>query len=88
MNVIALTKYSHGYSGFLELDDSYVFFQFSGKGCKLIQHYPKCDYTSYEHFIDVIRKFTRASFFFDQPVQIVELSKEELYRVYAESQQA
>ena len=84
MKVIALTKYSHGYSGFLELQDSYVFFQLSGKEHKLIQRYPKSDYTSYEHFIDVIRKFTRASFFFNQPAQIVELSKEELSRIFHE----
>ena len=84
---MALTKYSHGYSGFLELDDSYVFFQLSGKDYKFIQHYPKSDYTNYEHFIDVIRKFTRASFFFSQPARIEELSKNEIDRVYAESQQ-
>ena len=87
MQVIALTKYSHGYSGFLETDDSYVFFQVSNKNYKLIQTYPKKDYTSYEHFIDVIRKFTRASFFFRHPAQILELSKEELDRIYDESEQ-
>ena len=86
MQVIALKKYSHGYSGFLETDDSYVFFQLSGQEYKFIQRYPKKDYASYEHFIDVIRKFTRASFFFRHPVQILELSKEELDRIYDESE--
>jgi len=86
MNVIALTKYSHGYTGFLELEDRYVFFQCAGERHKFLQQYLKSDYENHDHFIEFIRKFVHATFFLNRPVRIRELTKEELDRVYAESQ--
>ena len=86
MKVIALKKYSHGYSGFFEIEDRYVFFHFSNGRYKVLQQYVKSDFENYDHFVDVIRKFVRSTFFLNCPETISDLNREELDRVYAETQ--
>ncbi len=86
MKVIALKKYGHGYSGFFETEDRYSFFHFSNGRHKALQQYLKSDFENYDHFVDVIRKFVRSTFFLKCPVTISVLNREELDRVYAEAQ--
>ena len=79
IKVISLNSYGAGYKGFIEEQDKYVFFILSRKGeLKKLQNYYKKDYTSYEHFVEVLCRFAPRSFFLKEPLYVESMSIGEL----------
>ena len=83
MHLMGLKKYRHGYVGFVETDNRYLYFQFSRDTYKILQTYLKKDYESTDHFISVIRKFVHATFFFRRPVLMEHINQASLEKILA-----
>ncbi len=83
--IICLRSYANGYTGFVEENETYVFFRFSrnGKMTKVLE-YKKSDYTDYGHFLGNISRFFASSFFLKEPISLESASIEELDRIYQE----
>lgn len=71
MKIMCLRSYSHGYTGFMEEQDQYVFFQFPRRGkIRRLVTYDKSQFTNYRHFVGGISKFIPHLFFLEQPVAV------------------
>jgi hypothetical protein len=81
--ILCLRSYSNGYTGFMEEEDNYTFFQFSRNG-KLtrVMEFDKSDYTDYGHFIGGITRFFPATFFLREPIPFESISIRELDRIF------
>ena len=83
MKLIALKRYTTGYTGFLDEKDSYVFFKFSRKGqLKKLIKYEKSYFVNFQHFMCRITRVFTYSFFLEKPVDLETITIEELDRVH------
>jgi hypothetical protein len=80
--ILALKSYTNGYTGFIEEEECYTFFQFPRNGeLTKIMEFDKSDYTDYGHFIGGITRFFPLSFFMREPVSVESISISELDRI-------
>ena len=80
--IISLRSYSQGYTGIIEEDDKYVFFNVSKKEkIKRLLNY-KEDYPTYEHFVGAISKFAPPSFFLKEPIYVESMTIAEIDKMY------
>jgi len=82
LRIIALKAYTKGYTGFLENEASYVFFNTTKGKYRPVQSYPKSDFESFHHFITLMSKFVNSSFFLKAPVEIAAIDMEMLDRIH------
>jgi len=82
MRIIGLKAYRIGYTGFLENEEAYLFFNMVKNRFKPVQEYPKDDFESYHHFISLMGKFVRSSFFLKTPVEVSSIDMETLDRIH------
>jgi hypothetical protein len=81
--ILSLRSYSSGYTGFIEENDCYAFFQFSRNGeLTKIMEFDKSDYTDYGHFFGGITKFFPLNFFLKEPITVESISISELDRIF------
>ena len=78
MRIIGLKAYCKGYTGFVESDDTYTFFNLSRGRFKPVQAYPKKDFENHHHFITLMSKFMTSSFFLNKPVEVSRIDKDTL----------
>ena len=78
MRIIGLKAYRKGYTGFLENEGAYIFFNTIKGRYKPIQSYPKHDFESHHHFITLMSKFVNSSFFLKTPVDVAYIDMETL----------
>ncbi len=83
MRVFCIRRYSHGYTGFVEDEDEYAFFQFPrrGKLRKLFAH-DKNDYPDYHYFVGAMSKFIPRLFFLEQPIPFEPVTIEQLDKIH------
>jgi hypothetical protein len=82
MKVMCLRSYSHGYSGFLEDGNRYLYFHFPRQGeLREVMTFAKEDYADYGHFVGGITKFFPYNFFFKTPVALESCTIEEFDRI-------
>lgn len=81
MRIIGLKAYKRGYTGFLENEDAYVFFNTVNGQYRPVQSYPKNDYESFHHFTTLMSKFVNSAFFLEKPVDITTVDMETLDRI-------
>lgn len=85
MELLLLKAYGSGYRGCLIEQDSYLFFQYSRKrGLKRLKSYPRKDFKDTTQFMAMMQKFITPPSFFNPPIPINALVKEELDRVHRE----
>ena len=82
MRIIGLKAYNKGYTGFLEKEDAYVFFNTNRGKYRPVQSYPKSDFESFHHFTALMSKFVNSSFFLKRPVDIAAVDMETLDRIH------
>ena len=82
MRIIGLKSYKKGYTGFLENDEAYVFFNTVNGQCREVQSYPKSDFESFHHFTTLMSKFVNSAFFLKTPVDITAVDMETLERIH------
>jgi len=82
MKIISLLQNEGpSFYGFVENGPMYLEFYFSkDKRVRFGTSYPKADYSDYSHFQNVMLKFNPEIPFLLQPIQIKEISLEELLR--------
>ena len=83
MRIIGLKAYRSGYTGFLENDEAYVFFNTAKGKYRQVQSYPKNDFENFHHFTTLMSKFVNSAFFLKTPVEITAVDMETLDRIYA-----
>jgi hypothetical protein len=83
MRLIGLKAYQKGYTGCVEDEDAYIFFNFVHQTYKPIQSYPMHKFENRLHFISTMGKFMRTSFFFKEPIEITSITIESLNRCCA-----
>lgn len=81
LRIIGLKAYCKGYTGFLENDESYLFFNTVRGGFRPVQSYPKEDFESHHHFITLMSKFVKSSFFLKTPVEVSSVDMATLDRI-------
>jgi hypothetical protein len=80
--ILSLRSYVNGYTGFIEEEDRYTFFQLSrNRGLTRIMEFDKSDYTDYGHFLGGITKFFPLNFFLKEPITVESISIPELDRI-------
>ena len=84
VRIIGLKAYRTGYTGFLENDEAYIFFNTARGEYRPVQSYPKSDFENYHHFTTLMSKFVNQSFFLKTPVNIARADKETLDKIYAD----
>lgn len=82
MRIIGLKAYLKGYTGFLENEDAYIFFNTVKGQYRAVHSYPKSDFESFHHFTTLISKFVNTSFFLKKPVEITHINMETLGRIH------
>ena len=82
LRIIGLKAYQKGYTGFLENEEAYIFFNTIKGQYRAVQSYPKNDFESYHHFTTLMSKFVKASFFLKTPVEITHINMETLGRIH------
>ena len=82
MRIIGLKAYKKGYTGFLENEEAYVFFNTFKGQYRPVQLYPKSDFESFHHFTTLMSKFVNSAFFLKTPVYISTLDMETLDRIH------
>ncbi|MDY6953181.1 MAG: hypothetical protein SWE60_16865 [Thermodesulfobacteriota bacterium] len=84
MRILSLRSYVNGYTGFIEDEGSYTYFNFPRKGkLNRLLTYPKSDYSDYGHFLGGISRFFPSTAFLKEPVPITSCTMAELDRVFA-----
>ena len=82
MRIIGLKAYKKGYTGFLENEEAYVFFNTVNGQYRPVQSYPKNDFESFHHFTTLMSKFVNRSFFLKTPVDITAVDMDMLDRIH------
>ena len=82
MRIIGLKAYKKGYSGFLENEEAYIFFNTVKGQYRPVQSYPKGDFESFHHFTTLMSKFVNSAFFLKTLVDISALDMETLERIH------
>lgn len=82
MRIIGLKAYRKGYTGLLEDEEAYVFFNTLKGQYRPVQSYPKCDFESLHHFTTLMSKFVNSAFFLKAPVKIAAIDMETLDRIH------
>ena len=82
MRIIGLKAYKKGYTGFLENEEAYIFFNTVKGQYRPVQSYPKSDFESFHHFTTLMSKFVNSAFFLKTPVDISALDMETLDRIH------
>lgn len=82
MRIIGLKAYQKGYTGFLEDEEAYVFFNTVKGQYRPVQAYPKSDFESFHHFTTLMSKFVTAAFFLKTPVDIPAIDMQTLDRIH------
>jgi hypothetical protein len=82
LRIIGLKAYKKGYTGFLENEEAYVFFNTIGRQYHPVQSYPKKDFEGFHHFFTLMSKFVNSSFFLKTPVDIAAVDMETLDRIH------
>jgi len=82
LRIIGLKAYKKGYTGFLENEEAYVFFNTTRGQYRPVQSYPKSDFESFHHFLTLMSKFVNSSFFLKAPVEIAAIDMEMLDRIH------
>ena len=82
LRIIGLKAYRKGYTGFLENEEAYVFFNTFKGQYRPVQTYPKKDFESFHHFTTLMSKFATRAFFLKIPVEIAAVDMETLDRVH------
>ena len=81
--ILSLRSYAKGYTGFIEEEDRYTFFQFSRNGgLTRIMEFDKSDYTDYGHFLGGITRFYPLNFFMKEPITVESISISELDKIF------
>ena len=81
--ILSLRSYLNGYTGFIEENDYYTFFQFPRNGeLTKIMEFDKSDYTDYGHFLSGLTKFFPLNFFLKEPITVESISISELDRIF------
>ena len=83
MRIIGLKAYQNGYTGCIEYEDRYELFNFARKRYTPIQEYPSGAFEDRRHFISAMGKFIPGTFFLQEPIEIVAVTRETLGRCYA-----
>jgi hypothetical protein len=81
LRIIGLKAYKKGYTGFLENEEAYIFFNTTRGQYRPVQLYPKNDFESFHHFTTLMSKFVNSSFFLKTPVDIIAVDMETLDRI-------
>jgi len=85
MKIMCLRSYSHGYTGFMEEQGQYVFFQFPRRGkIRELLTYDKSQFTGYRHFVGGISKFIPHLFFLEQPIAVDPMTIHALDSIFKE----
>ena len=82
MRIVGLKAYKNGYTGILENEEAYVFFNTSRRGYRPIQSYPKSDFEGFHHFTSLMSKFVNSAFFLKTPVRVSSVDMETLDRIH------
>ena len=82
MRIIGLKAYQKGYTGFLENEEDYIFFNTTKGQYRPVQAYPKSDFESFHHFTTLMSKFVTRAFFLKTPVDITAINMETLDRIH------
>ena len=82
MRIIGLKAYQKGYTGFLENEEAYVFFNTTKGKYRPVQAYPKSDFESFHHFTTLMSKFVTSAFFLKTPVDISAIDMGTLDRIH------
>ncbi|MEN8246024.1 MAG: hypothetical protein ABFS43_14110 [Thermodesulfobacteriota bacterium] len=82
MRIIGLKAYKKGYTGFLENEEAYVFFNTTRGQYRPVQAYPKSDFENFHHFTTLMSKFVNSAFFLKTPVDITTIDMETLDRIH------
>jgi hypothetical protein len=85
MRIIGLKAYRKGYTGLLENDDAYVFFNTVKGQYRPVQSYPKCDFESLHHFTTLMSKFVNSAFFLKTPAEITTIDTRTLDRIHRQN---
>jgi hypothetical protein len=82
LRIIGLKAYNKGYTGFLETDEAYVFFNTANGQYRPVHSYPKNDFESFHHFTTLMSKFVNSAFFLKTPVDITAVDMQSLERIH------
>jgi hypothetical protein len=82
LRIIGLKAYKKGFTGFLENEEAYIFFNTVKGQYRPVQSYPKSDFESFHHFTTLMSKFVNSAFFLKTPVGISALDMETLARIH------
>ena len=82
MRIFGLKAYRKGYTGFLENEEAYIFFNTARGKYRPVQSYPKRDFESLHHFFTLMSKFVNSAFFLKKPVDISAIDMETLDRIH------
>ena len=82
MRIIGLKAYKKGYTGFLEKEEAYVFFNTVNGQYRPVQSYRKSDFESFHHFTTLMSKFVSSTFFLKSPVDITAVDMDTLDRIH------
>jgi hypothetical protein len=82
LRIIGLKAYKKGFTGFLENEEAYIFFNTVKGQYRPVQSYPKSDFESFHHFTTLMSKFVNSAFFLKTPVDISTLDMETLDRIH------
>ena len=70
LRIIGLKAYRSGYTGFLEDDEAYIFFNTLKGRYRAVQSYAKTDFDDHHHFKTLMSKFVNSAFFLKTPVEV------------------
>lgn len=82
MRIIGLKAYRRGYTGFLENEEAYIFFNTIKGRYRAVQSYPKSDFESFHHFTTLMSKFVNSAFFLKTPVVISSIDMQTLDQIH------
>ena len=82
--LIGLKKYRTRYIALIDDGQHYRYVTLSKERLHTVVEYRKTEFSSFDHFLSVIKRFTQLSFYLKQPVPINSISKKELDRICAD----
>jgi hypothetical protein len=84
MQLLTLHAYAGGFRGCVVDAREYRFFQFRRKGgLQILKSYPKTDFSDLYHFVAMMQKFMTPSAIMIPPIEISELTLEQLEQAAA-----
>jgi hypothetical protein len=84
MRIISLRAYVNGYTGFIEDEADYAYFNFPRKGrLKRLATYKKKDYSDYGQFLGGMSRFFPSTTFLQEPIPLEFCTIAELDRIFA-----